>query len=998
MDEIRFQSLDQCEAVIATLTAMGQPIPEWVSSQKAAFLAEAAAEDAIADSDTPIYDTMKLKAQFPLTDEKRECIESTVDHLLEEGDHEDEPGLLLGKIQCGKTDTFENIIGLGFDRGFDVAVVLTKGTNFLVRQTTRRLKRDFRYFRPTDDLNQPAKIMIHDIMDIRRNGLQQAEVNACKTVIVCKKEPRNMEHLLRLFNVTSPFLKDKKVLIVDDEADFASRNYRNALMQPLIDEDGLPALQRRELEMARVAQQIDEFRRILAYCRYLQVTATPYCLYLQPQGDLYLQGNRIMPFRPRFTSIVPVHDKYIGGQQYFVESEDPESMYSHLYRQVSDRCIGILGHVHRSYLNNQNSSKNIYSLTFAVTAYMMATAIRRIQERAKGKDYKSSAVVHVRISRELHAWEGELITRVLNDLNSTLSGNRQDPLVEQALTEAYNDFVESIQKGINKSMISVDIPSSEEALDEMKQIFQDNNYCVQVVNSDNEMVELLDEETGELKLRTAANIFIGGQILDRGVTIKNMLCFFYGRNPRNFQQDTVLQHARMYGARDLEDMAVTRFHTTDALYRVLKRINDLDDQLREWFIAGHDQEEPNAVFIGYDNNIKPCSASKIKASSSVRIKEGQRVLPYGFQTGNRSSIAPTVSQIDRLITRHSNYKKDEFFEMSYDEVFEIINLIGSTYLYRGEYGNLHRRDDVQELLAALKYCTEQAHDDRIWVLHRTDRNASRIRANGNFMDAPDDGRSDLEPSRRQAIDRPVMMLIRENGKRENGWNSTPFYWPVLLTQQNIDKAMFAIAQEQSQMVAVADYSDMLEGIDPDEVLKMTIMGDLVAHFGDVGTEYAEDADMFETRLIKATTAKRYLESDDYGHLILADGVTVGDDYQGVYTLNDGVFPFVPRPFRYLLLFNRRDAYADIMLLELHDPSTWETIPLTTFNEDGDLVDERNRLLAVGRDILVDSEGNHIVTDNDNLCVWELDYRIKRVVKTKINTFATDDVDVENIAD
>jgi hypothetical protein len=107
-----------------------------------------------------------------------------------------------------------------------------------------------------------------------------------------------------------------------------------------------------------------------------------------------------------------------------------------------------------------------------------------------------------------------------------------------------------------------------------------------------------------------------------------------------------------------------------------------------------------------------------------------------------------------------------------------------------------------------------------------------------------------------------------------------------------------------------------------------------------------------------------------------------------------VFPFVPRPFRYLLLFNRRDAYADIMLLELHDPSTWETLPLTTFNEDGDLVDERNQVLAVGRDILVDSEGNHIVTDNDNLCVWELDYRIKRVVKTKINTFVPDDADAD----
>jgi len=41
-------------------------------------------------------------------------------------------------------------------------------------------------------------------------------------------------------------------------------------------------------------------------------------------------------------------------------------------------------------------------------------------------------------------------------------------------------------------------------------------------------------------------MFIGGQILDRGITIGNLIGFYYGRNPNRFQQDTVLQHSRMY--------------------------------------------------------------------------------------------------------------------------------------------------------------------------------------------------------------------------------------------------------------------------------------------------------------------------------------------------------------------------------------------------------------------------------------------------------------------
>ena len=56
------------------------------------------------------------------------------------------------------------------------------------------------------------------------------------------------------------------------------------------------------------------------------------------------------------------------------------------------------------------------------------------------------------------------------------------------------------------------------------------------VNSDKDIEELLDDD-GQLKLRTPFNLFIGGQILDRGITINNLIAFYYGRNPQRFQQD-----------------------------------------------------------------------------------------------------------------------------------------------------------------------------------------------------------------------------------------------------------------------------------------------------------------------------------------------------------------------------------------------------------------------------------------------------------------------------
>ena len=61
----------------------------------------------------------------------RKCVVETMEALLTKTTTPDDPGMLLGKIQSGKTRTFLGVIALAFDNGFDVAVVFTKGTNAL---------------------------------------------------------------------------------------------------------------------------------------------------------------------------------------------------------------------------------------------------------------------------------------------------------------------------------------------------------------------------------------------------------------------------------------------------------------------------------------------------------------------------------------------------------------------------------------------------------------------------------------------------------------------------------------------------------------------------------------------------------------------------------------------------------------------------------------------------------------------------------------------------
>lgn len=1001
MNEIKFNTLQECEAAIKMAKIYNHPIPNWLQEQYNAFKVVEKAKEVAKDSETPIYST--LVANYPygtMPEEKKKCIEDTVSQLLEEGERAEEPGLLLGKIQCGKTDTFEDIIGLAFDKGIDVAIVFTKGTKPLAEQTIKRMKKDYRFFKASDDLSQKATINIYDIMDVWKK-LKQAKVERGKTVIVCKKQATNLSHLIDMFNVYCPFMKQKKVLVVDDEADFASRNYRSVRLTMLTDMYGNPIPQPKETEMAKISQQIDDFRKIPTFCRYLQVTATPYCLYLQPQGELNLNGNVVKPFKPRFTTLVPIHNKYIGGKEYFELSKNPESMYSHLFHQVDQKCMDVLGHEDKRYLRNSLSSVNVYDLTLALVYYFMGTAVRRIQVRKiKQRNYVTSALIHVELDKKNHDWQDRIINRLIGDIACAIIHNdKTDLRVWSAIDTVYNDFIESNRKGKEEGLINVELPSIEDVLQEVGTILNPEKKCyhVQVVNSDEKVSSLLNEETGELELDTDANIFIGGNILDRGITIKNMLCFFYGRNPKNFQQDTVLQHARMYGARSKEDMAVTRLHTTAMIHKILVRMNDLDNQLREWFLAGKDKIEPNAIFIGYDKNIKPCSPQKIKASNTLTLKSQTRILPIGFQTGSNTAINKIVKKIDSIIVNSKNYTNqdnDGFFEMNKQEVLLILQLIESTYIYDSKYNNMDRINDIKEMMCAVEYCTDKS-ENKIYVLHRINRNMSRVRANGSWSDAPDDGHTDLAPARNKAQNTPVIMFIRQKGRKDKnpitgsdtGWNNAEFYWPVLLTQKRLDPVMYALDQNKHSKVMIIDNSDVLDGIDHNEVLKLTYSGDLVEHFGKEGTDYSGSKKYpVEARAIRETTASKYLQKNIDGTYSLNSSVSFDiDNDHGVYSRNGNSFPFVLKNYKYILLTNGRDSTADLMLLELADMDKWNVCPEGELDENGYLRDvNTGDILLHGEDHIMNKQMQKKLFRDKTITQWVIYYPIKKVLRFKKN--------------
>lgn len=146
---------------------------------------------------------------------------------------------------------------------------------------------------------------------------------------------------------------------------------------------------------------------------------------------------------------------------------------------------------------------------------------------------------------------------------------------------------------------------------------------VKEVNSDSDIMKLLND-AGELRLENSITIFVGGQVLDRGITIPNMINFFYGRDPKTMQQDTVVQHCRMFGYRSQELLSVTRFYTTRRLFNNMHEITIRDTILRERI---RNQSEGSVIYLESGKDIKACSPSKILASEINNVLPEKRYLP-----------------------------------------------------------------------------------------------------------------------------------------------------------------------------------------------------------------------------------------------------------------------------------------------------------------------------------------------------------------------------------
>lgn len=720
----------------------------------------------------------------------KDCIETTCRYCIDSASNKidnsykaEHPLMMLGKIQSGKTQAYTGAIALSFDNEFDMVFIMTKNSKALLQQTYKRMRKEFKLFISNNNVE------VFDIMQSNYK-LTPYELNK-KLIVIAKKETHNLD---KISNFISDYMinQRKKCIVIDDEADTTGIGFEKIKNS-------------NEFDLRTVAKKINDIRGNLDGCVFVQVTATPYALYLQPE---FIDEGDPQPIKPLKTVLVPAGEGYIGGEYYFIAARQDNHPGQFIFDPVSPDEHELVSDQKRNGKKSKINDRRIFKeeeildRTDKLTVFkrgLMNFIVGGSVLRFNNANTHYAYVIHTATQKSSHLSLESITETFFEQIKNR--NKRTNSIVYDMISESYYDIKNSVEAyGYNMPSITIIQNVVLEAIDS-------GYISFSIINSENDVPGLLDEDTGELRLRSPFSIFIGGQVLDRGITIPNMIGFYYGRNPRNMQQDTVMQHSRMFGYRNNSLLSVTRFYTTSRIYNNMTQITSIDIALREDIEKGRagegiyflQQKKDNYINDEY-GSIVPCSPSKILLSNVILLKANARLFPNGFTAKQKIYSSKIVKEVDALLQNIISYGYKDAKRVLLKDIEPIIRLSFSA-LEPDE--DCNRFIDAEKFITYMRYMADKS--DYIYLIVRRNREAKKYKERYGrryLSDAPDTKKDELFIAEQVAINVPALIMLHEKGEGKE-WLDREFWWPILVTPQNVHKTIFALPEADGKIRNVA---------------------------------------------------------------------------------------------------------------------------------------------------------------------------------------------------
>jgi hypothetical protein len=531
-------------------------------------------------------------------------------------EHVDSRGLVIGNVQSGKTTSFTSLSAMAMDGGYQILIVLAGTTNFLRKQTQKRMNREFviqggAWFSLTD--------LDNDFAHQTSSPLPFMQATDRKTILVVKKNPTVLNRVINWFKL-APVTERQRcpVLIVDDEADQASVNTA-----------------RGNARRTAINRLLLETLETMPNSAYVGYTATPFAnVLIDPtiQQDLYPRS---------FISVLETPPAYFGSERMFgrppMEEEDFEVVAElDIRREISNEDAEALQPKPRQ-VNAFCVNELPESLTAAIEYFVLSCAAR---EKRQGGLTHMTMLIHTTAMARAHEVFRAPVSAYVNKIISAV--RTKDLIMIEKLKKRWEEECSKVS--------AQQFENEEVSFNSILAKLSQHGFNVDVL-----IENYLSEDDLEFDDENPKRqIVIGGNILSRGVTLEGLNVSYYARKVKAY--DTLLQMGRWFGYRKGYEDYVRIWMT-----------NDLFDWFRD--VALVEQEIRRDIANYKNQNLTPLEAT-------VRIRTHPQML---ITAKNKMHAAVTVkgSYADRKMQmRHVVYKGNGVPERNFSTTDTFIRSLG----------------------------------------------------------------------------------------------------------------------------------------------------------------------------------------------------------------------------------------------------------------------------------------------------------------------------------
>jgi len=473
-------------------------------------------------------------------------------------------------------------------------------------------------------------------------------------------------------------LSGRSLFVIDDEADATGLNTK------INDDD--------QSEMNRLIELLVKTHN--AYL--LQVTATPHAIFLQNPDSI---------FRPKSHLYFPPGADYLGGNFFYPIDRVDILSDPYVFKATEDNELALLQEANNNMLPR--------GLKEAIYAFLLTSAFRIGYER----DRQCNFLLHPSAKTVDHNLIYTKVDRYIRDVQNTLSNLD----VVEGLKKAYEDL----------KATKPQLPTFNDLVKEI------SRTAIKVV-----IMNSAPGNTSRELPSTGANIFIGGNVLSRGIVIPRLQTIYYCRTAQRLTIDTYWQHSRSFGYD--RDPALVRLFMPPRLYSSFVQMSDSIFQLFEIVKTA----KTNEIQVTTPRGLSPTRSAVVEDLAGDCIIGGAHHFP----------INPNQTNLEIL---------DKFLESYSDE--ETYFLIDSAFAV--ELLGACREEELGQIPAKqFEHSIRNINrDNQVVLIVR--RNRSIAAGTGTLL-SPNDRK--LGSS---FTNDTVLILYRVNGEITKGWQGSPFWIP-----------------------------------------------------------------------------------------------------------------------------------------------------------------------------------------------------------------------------